>query len=1086
MSNGINGTMFDNSYSNNSQALNLVAALPLDAVAATQTATPPPRIVGYFQKYIVFEIANPDGTFGLKIGKEVVFRAGNPYKQSDIQPGTFAFGTLAASAARQEKPGYIPANGNVILPLREPGQGLPYTPVVIQDSSPLDFLLRIVVPDLAPVDPNPVVRFFRGAGGGVYGMTVSVAEFLARIAPYMAFSGGHTPLTELSAADAKSQVAGDTILSVGDAAARIFGLDPNSTEFKFGVLAANVADGLEIFRLPKGSISVVRQSDNSVRLAPATPAAANALRNMTPQQAEDFVSALPQGGARVLSPEIRTIVDEKLRASTSPTAPAARSKLANSATDLLPAVPDTPPAPRPVTTVAQPQPLTYQVVGPLNIPDTTGGKFVEGQLIKDPVTGDLYYQYRKDSGDIGLVNLNTKDVPTANARAADRVSGKSPDGDLPGVAGKVVEPPKRTPDPTPAQTRTLPTASQVEQAVESTLPRSGRIDPQVGPKEDVLRAVNNYNAQSKGPVAVALEVERTVGGQKVTVWVAYFEVDPKAAANLANNINATPTYKVLNIDKVPENSGFSPKGLADRADNIADRAFVDNLPTLSGVTINPLLDSANFTPYRQTISSNNAANIAGNNLDNVGFIIRSPDGQRGIYVTNTSRGNIKALLNNEIATGRMTPKQANDTLYENGLGNLFNVKNGMVELKQGSAVSLNPPSITTGNGNTTTIGGDPNQPRLPEGTGTAVKIDNTNPANSAVLGRPKGPDVQSIPFSNPRDGATRITTIGEFRDLPPAMQQQLIDNLPTWNPRSYGGKTPDQIRGLLDVQNRTLYVVTNDKGEVGGMASLTPTTVVMPDGSIKTGSYLGQVAGGRNVPGAGTQATMQAIQAALDEGKIVTAYTTGTENFIPGGIYSANAEIPPSWLQVDPSARADAPYILVKKDDNGNMVQVLDKKGNPVLVDIKPGTVSPFGYNPQGVDSPLYFHNPDKGNTLQGGTNPNVVSTNQTISGTNILGASENYAVSVTNRTAVIGPNGTNTSAQLVAALNGNVNLVTVAPDQLPYLIKVLPTGDNPTATLYSTNLKPHQNVNTVFFGDRKSTRLNSSHSTLSRMPSSA
>ncbi|MDX5361282.1 MAG: hypothetical protein LPL29_08695 [Alphaproteobacteria bacterium] len=227
---------------------------------------------------------------------------------------------------------------------------------------------------------------------------------------------------------------------------------------------------------------------------------------------------------------------------------------------------------------------------------------------------------------------------------------------------------------------------------------------------------------------------------------------------------------------------------------------------------------------------------------------------------------------------------------------------------------------------------------------------------------------------NPKTGSseTRFVVNGGFRGMSDDIQRQVVDALPQWNPRTYSGKSAEEITGLLDQPGREVFVVTNANGDVGGMASLTRTSALMTDGSTGYVSYLGQVAGGRNVPGAGTQATRAAVEAALERGDHVVAYTTGAENVIERGIYSPQSAMgrAPDWVMLsDPNAVHGGPFPLL--DDAGNPI-IHPKTGEPVMVPVQNGgggsqTKLIFGYAPDGATSvPVNFDVPGQNQSLPG------------------------------------------------------------------------------------------------------------------------
>ena len=136
---------------------------------------------------------------------------------------------------------------------------------------------RIAVPQPpgTPMSDNPLVRFYRGAGGAVRGLTGDTVEFLARIAIYMPSGNGMTmpmPITPESAqALAQTrQIQMQTSTDAGDAVARFndvlgfaMGLPPDSPEVTFGRIAIGVAEGVEgLVGLGRGALALLRHGDD--------------------------------------------------------------------------------------------------------------------------------------------------------------------------------------------------------------------------------------------------------------------------------------------------------------------------------------------------------------------------------------------------------------------------------------------------------------------------------------------------------------------------------------------------------------------------------------------------------------------------------------------------------------------------------------------------------------------------------------------------------------------------------------------------------------------------------------------------------
>lgn len=264
------------------------------------------------------------------------------------------------------------------------------------------------------------------------------------------------------------------------------------------------------------------------------------------------------------------------------------------------------------------------------------------------------------------------------------------------------------------------------------------------------------------------------------------------------------------------------------------------------------------------------------------------------------------------------------------------------------------------------------QPALPPAGGTSSPNTGrpVSPRETTVVGdlppivpgdvrvglQPPSGELRTEEFQN-RDGSTRVMNMGNFRQMPREVQDQLVENLPQWNARTYGSKTPEQIREVLNRPDLKLFVVSDEAGKIGGMAGLRDTTAVMPDNSIEEAKYLTLVAGAPELKGAGTQAFQRALQDAGEGGYNVVAYTTGTENF--GGIYK-NVD----WVKVPDAAREGGPFVLINEKTGEPFIN--KKTGEPVTVEIRPGTKSPFGYDAKPGESPSYFHNPD-GSTMPGG-----------------------------------------------------------------------------------------------------------------------
>ncbi len=135
--------------------------------------------------------------------------------------------------------------------------------------------ISVPQPPSTPMSDNPLVRFYRGAGGAIRGLTGDTVEFLARIAPYLPSGNGTVmpmPLTsdQAQALQHSQQIqrlssdqAGDAVARFNDTLGFAMGLPPDSPEVQFGRIAIGVAEGIEgLVGMTRGALALVRQGDN--------------------------------------------------------------------------------------------------------------------------------------------------------------------------------------------------------------------------------------------------------------------------------------------------------------------------------------------------------------------------------------------------------------------------------------------------------------------------------------------------------------------------------------------------------------------------------------------------------------------------------------------------------------------------------------------------------------------------------------------------------------------------------------------------------------------------------------------------------
>ncbi len=236
--------------------------------------------------------------------------------------------------------------------------------------------------------------------------------------------------------------------------------------------------------------------------------------------------------------------------------------------------------------------------------------------------------------------------------------------------------------------------------------------------------------------------------------------------------------------------------------------------------------------------------------------------------------------------------------------------------------------------------------------------------------------VEQFDNVNPKSGAVDVRNVvsGDFSGMSDGLQSNVISFLKERNARVYGSKSDAALKAILDQPGRRVFVVTDPQGDVGGIAVLSKTNAVMSDGSIGDVNYLGQVVGGGSLKGAGTQATVKAVQASLADGIPVVAYTTGPENMLDKGLYGPKGALPAHWATVDPDAVQGGPYYL-KNNQTGELI-LNRKTGQPIEIAVPSPTGNPktdikqfFGYQPEGnTNPPVFFWNPTKPGVSQPGT----------------------------------------------------------------------------------------------------------------------
>jgi serine/threonine protein phosphatase 1 len=140
---------------------------------------------------------------------------------------------------------------------------------------------RIEVPEPpgTPMSDNPLVRFYRGVGGAIRGLTGDAVEALARIAPYIPEGNGMVVPMALTPEQQRgldqtrqlqqqtSNQAGNAVAGFNDTLGFAMGLPPDSPEVTFGRIAIGVAEGVEgLVGMGRGALSLVREG-GAMRLA---------------------------------------------------------------------------------------------------------------------------------------------------------------------------------------------------------------------------------------------------------------------------------------------------------------------------------------------------------------------------------------------------------------------------------------------------------------------------------------------------------------------------------------------------------------------------------------------------------------------------------------------------------------------------------------------------------------------------------------------------------------------------------------------------------------------------------------------------
>lgn len=346
--------------------------------------------------------------------------------------------------------------------------------------------------------------------------------------------------------------------------------------------------------------------------------------------------------------------------------------------------------------------------------------------------------------------------------------------------------------------------TQLAGRVQEFLPRAGTNPPQVFGTQggDAARkAAADWNRASDTTVAVPLQTRYwdPATKQQADTWVLYTGVDPASARGLAESVDRTGQFNVLNRDRALRDAGLSEAGLSARADRMRDRAFAEGLPVIGGRRMQPLLSNADYGKARETIRTNNAQDLARARIDSIDLVVPLDKG-RGAFIQDVTRGQAASALNMLQRTGLLRDGvSVGDVIGANGLGSVLATDpSGRVVPRQPPAPAKSPQTPRAGDDRP--IVPDPwetpSEP-APAPTPTPNPTPTRQPGQPEQPKLPPAPERPALPPGRPQTPAEPIpdpwetpTEPAPEPKAPPPPQEPLSTGTPR-RPALPPGRTPD-------------------------------------------------------------------------------------------------------------------------------------------------------------------------------------------------------------------------------------------------------------------------------------------------------